>query len=60
MRLQVLDLIRLSVALGRNIFVLVNNKAEGSAPLTVEALAQAYAQQSKADQDAGALSMSER
>jgi uncharacterized protein YecE (DUF72 family) len=43
MRSQVVELVRLTEALGRNIFVLVNNKAEGSAPLTIEALAAACA-----------------
>jgi uncharacterized protein YecE (DUF72 family) len=42
MRAQVLELARLAHALGRAIFVLVNNKAEGSAPLTIEALAAAW------------------
>jgi uncharacterized protein YecE (DUF72 family) len=39
MREQVAEMVRLAEALGRNIVVLVNNKAEGSAPLTIEALA---------------------
>ncbi|MBI5533642.1 MAG: DUF72 domain-containing protein [Deltaproteobacteria bacterium] len=43
MRAQVTELVRLVTALGRNIFVLVNNKAEGCAPLTIEALAEACA-----------------
>jgi hypothetical protein len=32
-----------AVRAGRNIFVLVNNKAEGSAPLTIRALAEMLA-----------------
>lgn len=39
LRDQVLGLLRSSVALGRAAYVLVNNKAEGSAPLTIEQLA---------------------
>jgi len=40
MRRDVIDLIRRSVNAGRGVFLLVNNKAEGSSPLTVEALAE--------------------
>ena len=39
MREQIVDLVELARALKRLIFVLVNNKAEGSAPLTIEELA---------------------
>jgi uncharacterized protein YecE (DUF72 family) len=40
MRRQVLDLVKAAGAAHKTAFVLVNNKAEGSAPLTIEALAQ--------------------
>jgi uncharacterized protein YecE (DUF72 family) len=40
MRKQVVDLIRRRVSIGGDVFVIVNNKAEGSAPLTVRALAE--------------------
>ncbi len=40
MRRDVLDIIRRSVNAGRGTFLLVNNKAEGSSPLTIEALAE--------------------
>ena len=40
MRQQVVDLIELARSLNRVALVLVNNKAEGSAPLTIEQLAQ--------------------
>ncbi len=40
MRRDVIDLIRRSVNAGRGVFLLVNNKAEGSSPLTIEALAE--------------------
>lgn len=43
MRAEVVDLAKIATALGRVLFVLVNNKAEGSAPLTIEALAEACA-----------------
>jgi uncharacterized protein YecE (DUF72 family) len=39
MRDQVVDLVSLARSLNRLVFVLVNNKAEGSAPLTIEELA---------------------
>ena len=39
MRQQVVALTRRSIAAGGNVFVLVNNKAEGSSPLTVTELA---------------------
>ncbi|MGZ3419823.1 MAG: DUF72 domain-containing protein [Polyangiales bacterium] len=41
MRRHTVDLIARSVRAGREVFVVVNNKAEGSAPLTVRALAEA-------------------
>lgn len=40
MRRDVLAIIRRSVNAGRGVYLLVNNKAEGSAPLTIEALAE--------------------
>jgi uncharacterized protein YecE (DUF72 family) len=40
MRKQVVALIRKRVAAGGDVFVIANNKAEGSAPLTVRALAE--------------------
>jgi uncharacterized protein YecE (DUF72 family) len=39
MRRQVVSLARQSLSLGREVFVLVNNKAEGCSPLTIRALA---------------------
>jgi uncharacterized protein YecE (DUF72 family) len=39
MRTDTLALIRQAVAERRSIYVLVNNRAEGSAPLTIHALA---------------------
>lgn len=42
MRRDVLTLIRRAAAAALPTFVLVNNKAEGSAPLTIEALAERY------------------
>ncbi|MEZ5293557.1 MAG: DUF72 domain-containing protein [Vicinamibacterales bacterium] len=39
MRDEVVELTRRALARGRKVYVLVNNKAEGSSPLTVEALA---------------------
>jgi hypothetical protein len=42
MRRDVLDIVRRSATLGRKTYLLVNNKAEGSAPLTIEALAERY------------------
>lgn len=43
MRAQVVDLVSRAVRAGRGIFVIVNNKAEGSAPLTIRALAERLA-----------------
>jgi len=43
MRAQVVQLSRGGLASGRRVYVLVNNKAEGSAPLTVRAIAGALA-----------------
>jgi uncharacterized protein YecE (DUF72 family) len=40
MRQDVIDVIRRSVNAGRGVYLLVNNKAEGSAPLSIEALAE--------------------
>jgi hypothetical protein len=42
MRRDVLDIVRLAALAGRKTYLLVNNKAEGSAPLTIEALAERY------------------
>jgi len=42
MRRDVLEIIRRAARAGRRTYLLVNNKAEGSAPLTVEALAERY------------------
>jgi len=38
MRREALQLLRQAVGVGRRAYVLVNNRAEGNAPLTVEAL----------------------
>jgi hypothetical protein len=38
MRREVVHLVRQAVGAGRRAYVLVNNRAEGNAPLTVEAL----------------------
>ena len=43
MRDEVVALTRRALARGRKVYVLVNNKAEGSSPLTVEALAECVA-----------------
>jgi uncharacterized protein YecE (DUF72 family) len=40
MRAEVVRLVRESADLGRDVFVLVNNKAEGCSPLTIRALAE--------------------
>jgi uncharacterized protein YecE (DUF72 family) len=45
MRRDVVDLVHRASVAGRDAYVLVNNKAEGSAPLTVEALAEEYVAQ---------------
>jgi hypothetical protein len=44
MRAQAAALARRSAAAGRDAFVLVNNKAEGSSPLTVTAIARLLAE----------------
>ncbi len=49
MRRQVVDLARLASSLGREVFVLVNNKAEGCSPLTVRALAQLLAEDPRSE-----------
>jgi uncharacterized protein YecE (DUF72 family) len=46
MRRDVLDIIRRAATLSRETFLLVNNKAEGSAPLTIEALAERFVAES--------------
>lgn len=46
MRRQVVALARARAALGRAVFVLVNNKAEGCSPLTIRALAELLASES--------------
>jgi uncharacterized protein YecE (DUF72 family) len=43
MRRQVVSLARQASSLGRDVFVLVNNKAEGCSPLTIRALAEMLA-----------------
>jgi uncharacterized protein YecE (DUF72 family) len=43
MRRQVVSLIRRAVGTGREVYVLVNNKAEGCSPLTIRALAELLA-----------------
>jgi hypothetical protein len=43
MRRQVVDLVGEGLRLGHRVHVLVNNKAEGSAPLTIRALAERLA-----------------
>jgi uncharacterized protein YecE (DUF72 family) len=45
MRAQVVSIVRRFVNRGRHVYVLVNNKAEGSSPLTVAALATRIAEQ---------------
>jgi uncharacterized protein YecE (DUF72 family) len=52
MRDEVVQLTRRALARGHRVYVLVNNKAEGSSPLTIEALAQRLAA-ALADQPAG-------
>ena len=47
MRTQVVALARRSAAAGREAFILVNNKAEGSSPLTVMELARLLAAELK-------------
>jgi uncharacterized protein YecE (DUF72 family) len=47
MRSQVVALARRSVAGGRDVFILVNNKAEGSSPLTVMELARLLAAETR-------------
>ena len=42
MRRDAISIIRRSAKAGRQVFLLVNNKSEGSAPLTIEALAERY------------------
>jgi uncharacterized protein YecE (DUF72 family) len=42
MRRDVLDIVHRAALAGRKTYLLVNNKAEGSAPLTIEALAERY------------------
>jgi uncharacterized protein YecE (DUF72 family) len=49
MRQDVARLAARALAEGREVYVLVNNKAEGSAPLTVRALAEAVVSESDAD-----------
>jgi uncharacterized protein YecE (DUF72 family) len=39
MRRDTVNLVRTAIAEGRRAYVLVNNRAEGNAPLTVQALA---------------------
>ena len=46
MRRQVVSLARRGASLGRDVFVLVNNKAEGCSPLTIRALAEMLAEAS--------------
>ena len=46
MRRQVVSLARKASSLGRDVFVLVNNKAEGCSPLTIRALAELLASES--------------
>ncbi len=46
MRRQVVSLARQASSLGRDVFVLVNNKAEGCSPLTIRALAEMLASES--------------
>ena len=47
MRREVLEIIERAVAKGRGAFVIVNNKVEGSSPLTVFALAEALAERAR-------------
>jgi uncharacterized protein YecE (DUF72 family) len=44
MRRQVVSLVRQASSLGRDVYVLVNNKAEGCSPLTIRALAEMLAE----------------
>lgn len=46
MRRQVVSLARQASSIGRDVFVLVNNKAEGCSPLTIRALAEMLASES--------------
>jgi uncharacterized protein YecE (DUF72 family) len=46
MRRDVLDIVRRASLASRRVYVLVNNKAEGSAPLTIEALAERFVAES--------------
>ncbi len=46
MRRQVVSLARQASSLGRDVFVIVNNKAEGCSPLTIRALAEMLASES--------------
>ena len=46
MRRDVLEIVRRAAAASRETFLLVNNKAEGSAPLTIEALAERFVAES--------------
>ncbi|HEV2064643.1 MAG TPA: hypothetical protein VGS00_08850, partial [Thermoanaerobaculia bacterium] len=43
MRRQIVALARAASTLGRDVFVLVNNRAEGCSPLTIRALAEMLA-----------------
>jgi len=45
MRADVLRLVREAGALGHDVYIIVNNKAEGCAPLTLMALAELFAQE---------------
>ena len=47
MRADVLSLTQRCAELGHRLYVIVNNKAEGSAPLTLLALAEAMARQAE-------------
>jgi len=49
MREHVVSLTRAALSLGRDVYVLVNNKAEGCSPLTVRALAEMLAEPSRTE-----------
>lgn len=50
MRRDVIGVLRRAVAAGQRAFLLVNNKAEGSSPLTIEAIARRLAAEGTAEQ----------
>lgn len=53
MRMDVIELVRESVRLKKALFVVVNNKAEGSSPLTIRAIVEAWAAQNSSNHASG-------